>query len=146
MTKIVMLIHGEPGNYGASFPDFPGATTGADDLDALYGKAAEVLAFHIGGMVADGLDVPPARSLDVLRHDPLFQREAADGMVGVLDVEFPGKTVRVNLTMNESDLRRIDRAAAATHETRSGWLVRAAIAQLRSAREASGEGRHAAKS
>ncbi|MBK3400174.1 MULTISPECIES: type II toxin-antitoxin system HicB family antitoxin [Methylobacterium] len=143
MTKVVMLIHGEPGNYGASFPDFPGATTGADDLDALYDKAAEMLAFHVGGMIEDGLEVPPTRSLDFLRDDPLFREEAADGMVGVLDVELPGKTVRVNLTMNESDLRRIDRAAAAAHETRSGWLVRAANARLRGLGPDSEEGRHA---
>ncbi|TGD97990.1 type II toxin-antitoxin system HicB family antitoxin [Methylobacterium nonmethylotrophicum] len=145
MTKVVMLIHGEPGNYGASFPDFPGATTGADDLDTLYDKAAEMLAFHVGGMIEDGLEVPLVRSLDALRDDPLFREDAADGMVGILDVDLPGKTVRVNLTMNESDLRRIDRAAAAAHETRSGWLVRAANAQLRGASRAPGEEHHAAK-
>ncbi|WP_244936521.1 type II toxin-antitoxin system HicB family antitoxin [Methylobacterium currus] len=106
MTKVAMLIHGEPGHYGASFPDFPGATTAADDLDALYDKAAEMLSFHVGGMLADGLEVPPVRSLDVLQDDPLFREDAADGMAGVLDVDLPRNTVRVNLTMNESDLRR----------------------------------------
>lgn len=146
MTKVVMLIHGEPGNYGASFPDFPGATTGADDLDTLYEKAAEMLSFHVSGMIEDGLEVPLIRSLETLRDDPLFREDAADGMVGVLDVDLPGRTVRVNLTMNESDLRRIDRAAAAAHETRSGWLVRAANAQLRGTGQDPGEGRRAAKS
>jgi predicted RNase H-like HicB family nuclease len=42
----VMLVHEEEGVFGASFPDFPGATTVADDLDTLYRKAAEMLAFH----------------------------------------------------------------------------------------------------
>ncbi|MGY2049658.1 type II toxin-antitoxin system HicB family antitoxin [Methylobacterium sp. JK268] len=126
MAKVVVLIHGTRGNYGASFPDFPGAITGADDLDTLYRKAAEVLTFHVGGMVEDGLEVPAPRSLDELSADATFREDAADGMVGLVDVDLPGKTVRVNLTMDERDLRRIDRAAEAARETRSGFLVRAA--------------------
>jgi predicted DNA binding CopG/RHH family protein len=67
-----------------------------------------------GSGVEAGTGAINASSRDVPLPNPVPVHEA--GMVGVLDVELPGKTVRVNLTMNESDLRRIDRAAAAAHE------------------------------
>lgn len=130
MARIVMLIHGEPGIYGASFPDFPGATTGADDLDALYRKAAEMLAFHVGGLVEDGEPLSGLRSLDQLRADPVFVSDSEGAMIALLDVDLPGKAIRVNISVEESLLKRIDRAAEAVGETRSGFLAQAAKARL----------------
>lgn len=130
MARLVMLIHGEAGNYGASFPDFPGATTGADDLDTLYRKAAEMLAFHAGGMVEDGEAMPLVRSLDQLRHDPAFIKDSEGAMIGLVEADLPGRAVRVNISVEESLLRRIDRAAEAAGESRSGFLAEAAKARL----------------
>lgn len=130
MTRLVMLIHGEPGNYGASFPDYPGATTGADDLDTLYRKAAEMLAFHVAGLVEDGGPESPVRSLDELRRDPIFRADSADAMIGLVEVDLPGKAVRVNISVEESLLKRIDRAAEAAGESRSGFLTQAAKKRL----------------
>lgn len=134
MARVVMLIHGEAGNYGASFPDFPGATTGADDLDALYVKAAEMLAFHVGGLAEDGEPIPGIRSLDALRRDPAFREDSADAIVGLIDVDLPGRAVRVNISVEENLLKRIDHAAASVGETRSGFLASAAKARLTGAR------------
>ncbi|MCJ2042128.1 type II toxin-antitoxin system HicB family antitoxin [Methylobacterium sp. J-059] len=130
MARVVMLIHGEAGNYGASFPDFPGATTGADDLDTLYVKAAEMLAFHVGGLVEDGEPIPGIRSLDALRRDRVFREDSADAIVALIDVDLPGRAVRVNISVEENLLKRIDRAAASAGETRSGFLASAAKARL----------------
>ena len=63
MARVVMLIHEENGAFGASFPDFPGATTVADDIDAVINKAADMLAFHVGGMIEDGESVPELRTV-----------------------------------------------------------------------------------
>ncbi len=130
MARLVMLIHEENGVYGAAFPDFPGATTVAQDLDTLYVKAAEMLAFHVAGMVEDGDALPPLRSLSEMRDDPVFREDSAGAMIGLVDVDLPGKAVRVNISVEESILRRIDQAAALRGETRSGFLVAAAKARL----------------
>jgi len=133
MARVVMLIHEEDGTYGASFPDFPGATTVAGDLDTLYRKAAEVLAFHVGGMAEDGDDIPTPRTLDALRRDPAFRADSEGALVGLVEADLPGKAVRVNVTIEEGLLRRIDQAAQATGESRSGFLARAAKARLSAA-------------
>lgn len=130
MTHIVMLVHEEGGAFGASFPDFPGATTVAGDLDTLYRKAAEMLAFHVAGMLEDGDEIPRVRTLDELRGDPAFQADSAGAMVALVQVELPGRAVRVNISMEEGLLRRIDRAAEATGESRSAFLAQAAKARL----------------
>ena len=54
--------------------------------------------------------------------------------VSTLDVELPGKTIRVNITLNESTLDMIDRAAKARGESRSGFLVSAALDRVRGLR------------
>jgi predicted RNase H-like HicB family nuclease len=130
MAHVVMLVHQEDGRFGASFPDFPGATTVAGDLDTLYRKAAEMLSFHVAGMAEDGEEIPCLRSLEALRGDPGFCEHSADAMVALVQVELPGRAVRVNISMEEGLLRRIDRAAEATGESRSSFLAQAAKARL----------------
>ena len=130
MAHVVMLVHQEDGRFGASFPDFPGATTVAGDLDTLYRKAAEMLAFHVAGMAEDGEEIPRLRALEELRGDPGFCEDSADAMVALMQVEIPGRAVRVNISMEEGLLRRIDRAAEATGESRSAFLAQAAKARL----------------
>lgn len=130
MAWIVMLIHEEGGRLGASFPDFPGATTVACDLDTLYRKASEMLAFHIDGLVEDGDPIPAMRTLDAWRREPVFRSDSESAMIGLVEVEMPGKAVRVNISLEETLLRRIDRAAEAAGESRSGFLARAAKARL----------------
>ena len=126
------LIDEEDGAFGVTFPDFPGCTTVAGDLDQAVAKAAEVLAFHVEGMVADGLALPPVRSFGELRRDPAFRAESKRAIV-VVPVPFapPARAVRVNITVDENLLERIDRAAAAAGETRSGYLAAAARQRLR---------------
>ncbi|MCJ2060663.1 type II toxin-antitoxin system HicB family antitoxin [Methylobacterium sp. J-048] len=62
--------------------------------------------------------------------DPSFRENSADAMVALIQVELPGRAVRVNISMEEGLLRRIDRAAEATGESRSAFLAQAAKARL----------------
>jgi len=124
--KYVVLVHGEPGNYGASFPEAPGCTTGAGDLDSLLAKAPEALAFHLEGAAEDG-DVPMPRGLEALRADPELGADFAGAvLVGLVDIAPPGRQVRVNISMPETVLGWIDRAADRAGKTRSSFLIDAA--------------------
>jgi predicted RNase H-like HicB family nuclease len=127
---VVALIHEENGLFGASFPDFLGCTTVADSLDALMPKAAEVLAFHVEGMMEDGLSLPPVRSLMELRKDPIFREDSAGAMIALVPYAPPARAARINITLDESLLERVDRAAEAAGETRSGYLAAAARHRL----------------
>ena len=130
--QVLALIHEHNGIYGVSFPDFPGCTTGATDLDEAMRKAAEVLAFHAEGLAEDGA-LPVPRTLAALRRDAEFRRDAEDAMVAMVPYQPPSRAVRINITLEESLLSRIDSAAQAGGETRSGFLAEAARKRLRSA-------------
>ena len=61
MNYVAFIHRGDTG-YGISFPDFPGCiSVGATKEDAMR-QGAEALAFHVEGMVEDGLPIPHARS------------------------------------------------------------------------------------
>ncbi len=125
MAEYIALIHKEPySNYGASFPDFPGAVTAASTLEELRIMAEEMLGFHIEGLIEDGEPIPRPTPLDGITAHP-DHRDA----VAVLAVQAPEAAtprVRINITVPEATLKRIDRYAAKQELTRSGFLVRAA--------------------
>jgi predicted RNase H-like HicB family nuclease len=128
--QVVALIHEENGVFGASFPDFLGCTTVANGLDAIIPKAAEALAFHVEGMAEDGLSLPPVRTLAQLRKDPVFREDSSGAMIALVPYAPPARAARINITLDESLLERVDRAAEAAGETRSGYLAAAARQRL----------------
>ncbi len=124
MRQYIALIHQDKGSdYGVSFPDFPGCITAATTLDEARALAEESLAFHVKGMVEDGEAIPEPSTLDSVMDD----RENRD-TVAVL-VPLKGelvKVVRVNVTIPEDVLDRIDRYATDHGFNRSGFLTHAA--------------------
>lgn len=127
--QAIALIHEEAGAFGVSFPDFPGATTVASSADEAVAKAAEVLAFHVEGLAEDG-DVPEPRTLSQLRTDPAFLEASEGAAVAYVPYTPPGKAVRINMTFDEGLLARIDQAATALGESRSGFVASAARARM----------------
>jgi predicted RNase H-like HicB family nuclease len=128
-VQVVALVHEENGAYGVSFPDFPGCTTVAGDPDTALAKAAEALAFHVEGLAEDG-DLPAVRPLAQLKADPIFRDDARGAMIALVPYEPPARAVRVNITLDEALLNRIDRAAENEGETRSGFIAEAARRRL----------------
>jgi predicted RNase H-like HicB family nuclease len=125
MHDYIALIHKEAeSDFGVSFPDFPGAVTAGRTLEEARIMAAEALALHVDGLIEDGEALPAPSSLDEIMVD----RENRDGAVIVVRVKSAvrGKAVRVNVTLPQDVLERIDRYADAHGYTRSGFLARAA--------------------
>lgn len=81
-SHYIALIHKEPGSgYGVSFPDLLGVTTVADKLDDALRKASVALAFAREDWPGGA---PRARTLDVLRNDPVFIDWSADAVVAAV--------------------------------------------------------------
>lgn len=86
MPHYIALIHKDTeSGYGVSFPDVPGVTTVGDTIDDAMHKAAEVLAFAAEDWRGhSGQDFPAPRSIDELRRDDEFRRDAADAVVAAV--------------------------------------------------------------
>jgi predicted RNase H-like HicB family nuclease len=120
MTSYIGLIRKDiDSDFGVDFPDFPGCVSAGATLDEARHMAQEALELHIGGMVEDGEPLPAPSSLEAIMADPAN----GDAVAFLATVpEAPDRSVRVNITLPERLLRRIDERA----KNRSAFLARAA--------------------
>jgi predicted RNase H-like HicB family nuclease len=125
MAAIIALIHGEPGAYGISFPDFQGCVSGGASIEEALRRGREALTFHIERMEDVGEPFPKLREVAEIKADPEFTDDFTDATVAVVDVDLPARAVRVNISIDERLLQRADRAADAAGETRSGYIATA---------------------
>jgi len=128
MRQYIALIHKDAdSDYGVSFPDLPGCVTAGVDLDDARRMAEEALALHLEGMEEDHEPIPEPSSLEAVMAD---QGNRSGVVILVKAPEKAARTVRVNVTMPEDDLERIDRFANEHGYTRSGFLLRAAKREM----------------
>jgi predicted RNase H-like HicB family nuclease len=128
MRQYIGLIHKEAASdFGVSFPNFPGVATAGTSLDDARAMAEEALALHVEGLIEDGEAIPEPSTLDEIMADP-DNKDAVAILVGVKTVA--PKCIRVNVTLPEDILDRIDKYANQEGLTRSAFLARAAKREL----------------
>jgi predicted RNase H-like HicB family nuclease len=122
--QYIGLIHKEAASdYGVSFPDFPGCVTAARTLEEARILAQESLTLHLDGMIADGEDIPAPSSLDAILAEP--ENVGSIAILAVAPSRAP-RSVRVNVSLPEDVLIRVDKYAEERGLTRSGFLAQAA--------------------
>lgn len=126
-TYLGVVERGEHG-FGVFFPDVPGCVSAdANPFEAME-NGEHALAAHIELLAQGGEGIPEASS-EVSVDDDI---EVASYFLA--HVELPGKTLRLNITMDEGLVARIDRVA----RNRSAFLAEAARDRLRELAEAKG--------
>ncbi|MGK0189481.1 MAG: putative RNase H-like HicB family nuclease [Verrucomicrobiales bacterium] len=122
-----VVIHKDKGSdYGVTVPDLPGCFSAGDTVDDALTNAIEAIECHIEGMIIDGEMPPSARTIEFHSKN----RQFAGGIWALTDVDISklsGKAKRVNITLPERLLVQIDSYASRSGETRSGFLVHAAM-------------------
>lgn len=128
MANYLALLRKEPNSdFGVDFPDFPGCVTAGTTLDEARSLAEEALAFHIEGMLEDGEPLPQPSTLEAVMSMPDNQDSVAF-LVAVADP--PSRHVRVNITLPEHTLKRIDAWAKRRGVSRSAFLAEAAMKEI----------------
>lgn len=130
--RYVAFVHKDPDSiYGVSFPDFPGCIAAEDTLEAVLESASDALAFHVRGMLADGEDIPDARSADEIAADPELEEDRVGAMVALIPlVRDLGSTTRINVSLDLGLLEAIDSAARQRKQTRSAFIASAVRKEL----------------
>lgn len=126
-THTLALVHQEDGNFGISFPDFPGCISTGGSFDEVVARGQMALALHIEGMIEDGEPMPVVST----GPDRLLAEVLNGAIVVAIPVEMPGRSVRVQITMDENLLAALDRQAKVRGATRSGAIAEAVRASLR---------------
>ena len=119
------FIHKEKGSiYGVSFPDFPGCVSADETQERSLRSGREALQLCVDAMFEEKLHIPEPGEVD-----PKWINSQAPDIIGsaLIPVEVPHRTLRLNISMADHVIERIDSFAKSQGEDRSGFLTRAAL-------------------
>ncbi len=119
------------GSWGAVVLDLDGCTSGGDTLAGARANVREAIAAHLDVLDEMGGALPTPQGIEALLEQAATDQELLEAMEGALVLEsdaeeMRGKATRVQVTMNEHLLARVDQAAMRLGQTRSGFLAEGA--------------------
>ena len=117
------IIERSDTGFSVFFPDLPGCTSAGKTVNEAALNAEEALAGYLLVSEQFGDIIPHPSELDTILADPTIDEAARLLVRG----ERSGKSIRINITMDEGLLAAIDRIAT----NRSGFLADAARVALR---------------
>jgi len=132
-----ILIQKDPdSDYGVTVPDLAGCFSAGENMESALENAEEAILTHIEGLLMDNDPIPSPSSIDSLkkRHR---EKDIVWGIVSVDLSKLSERARRINITVPEKLLTKIDSFAEKEGETMSGLLVSAALEYIagRSVRE-----------
>lgn len=121
-TYYPAIIERGPEGFGVFFPDLPGCVSAGSTMQEAAESAEGALNLHLAVSAEHGDVIPSPSDLDAIERDPDVDEAARMLVRG----ERPGRAVRVQVSIEEGLLARIDRVAP----NRSRFLADAARAAL----------------
>ena len=121
----------EPGDsthaFGVVVPDLPGCFSAGDTLDEAMVNAEEAILAWIDAALDGNEAIPVPSSLTGLREEHPEYADWVWAVVGIDPARLDDTVERVNITLPRRVLARLDAAACAVGETRSGYIARMAL-------------------
>ncbi|HEY0664592.1 MAG TPA: type II toxin-antitoxin system HicB family antitoxin [Gallionella sp.] len=126
-----IAIHKDDGSvFGVTVPDIPGCHSWGDTVSEAISNTKEAIKGHIETLLELGekVDVNPSKIEDLVDNEEYAG--ATWFLVDVDDLLLDPTPERVNISIPRFLLRRIDAVVSNRHDTRSGFLAKAAIKEL----------------
>jgi hypothetical protein len=120
---VALVAPGEASGYRATFPDLPDCTAEAPDLAELLVKARQALLARLETIEGAGEAWPTATPIEKINAPPGAMRIP-------IDVAVDDPPIRVNVSLGERLVQRLDAAAEARGMTRSGFIAQSVRASL----------------
>ncbi|WP_319420723.1 type II toxin-antitoxin system HicB family antitoxin [Pleurocapsa sp. FMAR1] len=122
-----IVIHKDPeSDYGVTVPDLPGCFSAGDTMAKALSNAVEAIECHLEGILLDEENLPLGKTIEKYVNQPDYQ----GGTWALVDVDLSklgGKTQRINISMPERILGKVDAFAKNSNKTRSKLLADAAL-------------------
>lgn len=116
--------------YGVVVPALPGCFSAGDTLEDALTNAREAILLHVEALLDAGENLPAVDTetlVNEFRKDP----DRADWILAMVRIDpeaLDSTAERINISMPRRVLYTIDRAAAESKKTRSGFLAEAGLA------------------
>ena len=124
---MIYPVYVHPGDathaHGVTIPDFTGCFAATDNWEDLSKAVQESIEVYCEG---EDMVLPKPSFIETLLHDSNY----VDGVWLMIDVDvsnLPSKVVKINLTIPESTLYQIDKAAKKAGVSRSSFMADAAL-------------------
>jgi predicted RNase H-like HicB family nuclease len=125
-------LHKDPDTaYGVTIPDLPGCFSAGDTIEEAITNATEAIECYIESLLIDDDEIPMPGKIENHLQD-LDYVGAFWALIPVDLSKLSGSTKRVNISMPERILGKIDAFAKDRGETRSGLLAAAALEYIHS--------------
>ena len=109
--------------FGVVVPDLPGCFSAGDTLEEAFDMAKEAVEGWLEVCLDDGAEIPKPSSHEAISNLSDYQ----GWILGTVDVDMSklsDKAERVNITLPQRVLRRLDALANKAGDTRSGYIAR----------------------
>lgn len=134
-----VVIHKDEGTaYGVIVPDVPGCHSWGDSIAEALKNTKEAILGHFATLAELGEDfgeLKASRIEDLLNQEE-YQGAHCWAVVSIDPADIDASPERVNISVPRFALRRIDNYVAKHHDSRSGFLTRAALNELSREKEA----------
>ncbi len=118
---IAVILKDKKSDFGVIFPDFPGCFSAGKTISEASNMAEEALQFHVDSLIADDEELPTPSALDKIHKK---YKQAVIFLT--VAVRIRTKAARINITLDEKLLRKLDRYIASHHvENRSTFFAQA---------------------
>ncbi len=127
LYPVYIHLGGNKHACGVTIPDFPGCFSAADSWEEIPAKIQEAAELYFEG---EDMDIMPPTPLEELARRPEYQ----DGVWMMVDIDLARirpKVVRINISLPDTLVRRIDEYAKTHHLSRSTFLAKAAEQAMR---------------
>lgn len=126
--EIPVVIHKDEASvYGVTVPDIPGCHSWGETIDNAMRNARDAIYSHVETLqeLGESVAVVPSQ-IEQLSKDAGY----AGGVWALVDIDparLDSKPERINISLPRFVLSKIDAYVGSRHETRSGFLARAAL-------------------
>jgi predicted RNase H-like HicB family nuclease len=126
MRYLAVIHKDSDSDYGVTIPDLPGCFSAGSTIDEAMDMAREAILCHIEGLLVDEVEIPVPLPMEVHQQNPDYR----DGVFVLIEIDpsaISGEVRRINITMPERILARLDRYVAVNGGNRSAVLTEAAF-------------------
>jgi predicted RNase H-like HicB family nuclease len=125
--KYPVYIEKDPeSDYGVTVPDLPGCFSAGQTIEEALENAEEAILTHVEGLLLDDDVIPAPSSIESLKAR-FPAKTIVWGLVGADIGQLSKEVKRINISIPENMLSKIDSYARKEGESRSGFLASAAI-------------------
>lgn len=121
MRYAIMIQKDENSDFGVIVLDLPGCFSAGSTIEEAVENSKEAILCHLEGMLDDNEDIPTPIAVE--QHYLHAQHEGILAFVDIDLSEIAGKTKRIDITLPQKLIKKIDKSANELGLSRSAYIA-----------------------